>query len=81
MSSAVSSTPAVVSFEDTLARLNEIVAALEGDALPLSEALALFEEGVARLRDANGEIARVDARLSLLVEQADGSFELSELSR
>jgi len=70
-----------VSFEDTLDRLHAIVAALEGDALPLDEALQLFEEGVARLRDANGELARVDAKLSLLVEHADGSFELADLAR
>lgn len=69
-----------MSFEDTLDRLNAIVAALEGDALPLGDALALFEEGVARLRDASGELARVDAKLSLLVEQADGSFELAEFA-
>jgi len=70
-----------VSFEDTLERLHAIVAALEGDALPLDDALRLFEEGVARLRDASGELARVDAKLSLLVEQADGSFELADLAR
>lgn len=70
-----------MSFEDTLERLHAIVAALEGDALPLDDALRLFEEGVARLRDASGELARVDAKLSLLVEQADGSFELADLAR
>lgn len=70
-----------MSFEDTLERLHAIVASLEGDALPLDDALRLFEEGVARLRDANGELARVDAKLSLLVEQADGSFSLAELAR
>lgn len=70
-----------MSFEETLDRLHAIVAALEGDALPLNDALALFEEGVTRLRDANGELARVDAKLSLLIEQPDGSFERAELSR
>ncbi|HEY0777115.1 MAG TPA: exodeoxyribonuclease VII small subunit [Gemmatirosa sp.] len=70
-----------MSFEDTLDRLHEIVAALESDALPLDAALQLFEEGVARLRDAGGELARVDAKLSLLVELADGSFELADVRR
>lgn len=70
-----------MSFEDTLERLHAIVAALEGDTLPLDDALRLFEEGVARLRDAGGELARVDAKLSLLVEQADGSFELADVVR
>ena len=70
-----------MSCEDTLDRLHAIVAALEGDTLPLDDALRLFEEGVARLRDANGELARVDAKLSLLVEQADGSFQLADVAR
>ncbi|GJG88509.1 hypothetical protein tb265_36900 [Gemmatimonadetes bacterium T265] len=70
-----------MSFEDTLERLREIVASLEGDALPLGDALRLFEEGVTRLRDADGELARVDAKLSLLVEQDDGSFVLADLAR
>ncbi len=70
-----------MSFEDTLDRLHAIVAALEGDTLPLDDALRLFEEGVARLRDASGELARVDAKLSLLVERADGTFELADVAR
>lgn len=70
-----------MSFEDSLERLNAIVAALEGEAVPLDDALQLFEEGVARLREASGDLARVDARLSLLVEQPDGSFTLAELAR
>lgn len=68
-----------MSFEDVLSRLHEIVAALEGDALPLGDALALFEEGVGHLREANAALAQVDAKLSLLVEQPDGSFALAEL--
>ena len=70
-----------MSFEDTLERLQAIVAALESDALPLDDALQLFEEGVSRLRDAHGELARVDAKLSLLVEHADGSFALTDVAR
>jgi exodeoxyribonuclease VII small subunit len=33
-------------FEDALARLDEIVAQLEGGRLPLDQALSLYEEGV-----------------------------------
>ena len=70
-----------MSFEDTLDRLHAIVAALEGDTLPLDDALRLFEEGVSRLREAGTELSRVEAKLSLLVEQGDGSFELADLAR
>jgi exodeoxyribonuclease VII small subunit len=34
------------SFEDALARLDEIVAQLEGGQLPLDHALSLYEEGI-----------------------------------
>jgi exodeoxyribonuclease VII small subunit len=47
-----------VTFEETLDRLHAIVADLEGDDLQLDRALALFEEGVERLRAATGELAR-----------------------
>ena len=37
-------------FEDCLARLEQIVAALESGNLPLEESLKVFEEGVALAR-------------------------------
>ena len=70
-----------MTFEDTLTRLQEIVGELEQDGLELDRALALFEEGVARLREANGELARAEAQVRLLVEKTDGSFELPALER
>ncbi len=70
-----------MSFEHTLDRLHAIVAALESDGLPLDDALRLFEEGVTRLRDAGGELDRVEAKLSLLVELPDGTFELADMGR
>lgn len=35
-----------MTFEDSMKRLDEIVKAMEGDKLPLDEALALYKEGV-----------------------------------
>jgi exodeoxyribonuclease VII small subunit len=70
-----------VTFEETLDRLHAIVADLEGDDLQLDRALALFEEGVERLRAATGELARVEARVQQLVETADGELALAELGR
>jgi exodeoxyribonuclease VII small subunit len=67
-----------MTFEESLARLEEIVAELDGDELDLDRALALFEEGVERLRAASDELARADAQVKLLVERADGTFDLPE---
>jgi exodeoxyribonuclease VII small subunit len=62
-------------FEERLARLEEIAAALEGDELELARALTLFEEGIENLRAATEELAQADARIQRLVERADGTFD------
>lgn len=67
-----------MTFEERVARLEAIVAELEGDDLPLARALALFEEGVACLRDASTELAGAEARVQKLVERDDGTFDLAD---
>lgn len=67
-----------MSFEKSLARLEEIVAELDGDGLDLDAALALFEEGVERLRAASAELARAEAQVKQLVERSDGTFDLAD---
>ena len=68
-----------MTFESSLARLEEIVGELEGDALELDAALRLFEEGVERLREASAELSRAEERVRLLVEKTDGTFDLPDL--
>jgi exodeoxyribonuclease VII small subunit len=70
-----------VTFEESLERLEEIVDELSGDGLALDRALRLFEEGIERLREASGELARAEEQVKLLVERSDGSFELPPLER
>ncbi|HUF29280.1 MAG TPA: exodeoxyribonuclease VII small subunit [Gemmatimonadaceae bacterium] len=68
-----------MSYERDLARLDEIVGALERNELELDRAIELFEEGVARLRTASESLARAEAQVKRLVEQSDGSFSLPDL--
>jgi exodeoxyribonuclease VII small subunit len=68
-----------VTFEDDIARLEAIAAELEGDGLALGRALALFEEGVARLRRATTELGRAESQVAVLVEQTEGIFTLRPL--
>ncbi len=63
-----------MTFEQTLARLEEIAAALDRDDLPLEQALQLFEEGIARLREASASLADAEGKVRTLIEQADGVF-------
>lgn len=67
-----------MTFEQDLARLEQIVSALEGDDLTLDGALALFQEGVERLRAAAAELSKAEAQVKLLVEQSDGTFSLDD---
>lgn len=62
-----------------LERLDAIVRALEQEELDLDRALALFEEGVARLRDARTHLAAAELRLTQLREAADGSLDAADL--
>jgi exodeoxyribonuclease VII small subunit len=63
-----------MTFEQDIARLEEIAAELDGDGVTLDRALTLFEEGVERLRRATAELSRAEARVTQLTEQPDGTF-------
>lgn len=63
-----------MTYEESVQRLQVIVTELEGDRLPLAQALALFEEGVARLREATAALSDAEARVQQLVESIDGSL-------
>jgi len=67
------------SLQEDLARLDAIVRALEADDLDLDEALALFEEGVERLRTARERLSVAELRLTQLREAADGSVRVDDL--
>ncbi|MBL8995985.1 MAG: exodeoxyribonuclease VII small subunit [Gemmatimonadales bacterium] len=67
-----------MTFEQTLKRLEEIAAALDRDDVPLEQALVLFEEGIARLREASAALGEAEGKVRTLIEQADGVFEAEE---
>jgi exodeoxyribonuclease VII small subunit len=68
----------MTTFEQRLARLEEIAAELDSDSVELSRALELFEDGIENLRAASEDVARAEARVQRLVERADGSFDIDE---
>ena len=67
------------SLREDLARLEAIVRALEANDLDLDGALALFEEGVERLRTARERLGAAELRLRQLREAADGSVRVDDL--
>ena len=64
-----------MSYEERIDRLQQIVADLEGDGLPLNDALRLFEEGIEILRLASDELTSAEGSVRLLIEHAEGVFE------
>jgi exodeoxyribonuclease VII small subunit len=69
------------SLEQDLNRLDAIVRALEAEDLDLDRALALFEEGIERLRTARERLTEAGVRLRQLREAADGGLKLDDLDR
>jgi exodeoxyribonuclease VII small subunit len=64
---------------DELARLEEIVRKLEAEDVELDTALALFEEGVARLRAARERLVAAELKVQAVLEEADGDIRLTDL--
>lgn len=55
-----------------LRRLEKILGRLEREELELEDALALFEQGVSELREAQKVIAQTELRVERLLQDADG---------
>jgi exodeoxyribonuclease VII small subunit len=71
--------PETAPLADELAKLEEIVRQLEGDDVELDAALALFEEGVARLRAARERLAAAELKVQAVLEAAEGDIRLADL--
>jgi exodeoxyribonuclease VII small subunit len=61
-------------FEQSLARLEEIVRKLESPNLPLDEAMKLFEEGMQLSRDCQKQLEQAEARVEILLKKAGGEM-------
>jgi len=62
-----------VSFEAAIARLDEIVKALEQGKAPLDEALALFEEGTRLLAASGKQLDDAEQKVVRLMKGSDGA--------
>jgi exodeoxyribonuclease VII small subunit len=69
------------SFRDELERLETIVRSLERDDLDLDRALALFQEGVERLRAARSLLERSELTVRRVLEAADGTLTSESVDR
>ncbi len=61
-------------FEQSLARLEEVVKRLESANLSLDEAMKLFEEGVELSRECQKQLEQAEARVEILLKKAGGEM-------
>ncbi len=67
--------PDPIRFEEALARLETLVAALESGELELEDALRDFEEGVGLVRVCSQKLKAAELRIKQLEETVDGPRE------
>ena len=68
-----------MSFEQSLARLDEIVRRMERGDVALDEALSLFEEGTALAKSCNKLLDEAELKVVQLTKGADGTPVETEL--
>ena len=67
-------------FEEAVARLEEIVGQLEDGEIPLDNSLTLFEEGVKLSRFCRSKLDEAEKRISLLLKDDAGIFQREPFS-
>jgi exodeoxyribonuclease VII small subunit len=70
-----------VSFEESLARLEEIVGKLENGEGDLDGMLKLYEEGIALIRVCNTQLQEAEQKVKMLAMQADGTVVLTDFNQ
>lgn len=61
------------SFEDNMARLEQIVRSMERGDVPLEESLKLFQEGTELVRDCGKLLDEAEQQVSKIIAQPDGT--------
>jgi exodeoxyribonuclease VII small subunit len=64
----------LATFEESLKKLDEIVAQLESGNLPLEDSIKLFEEGVQLSAVCKQELENAEGKVQILMKQRDGSM-------
>lgn len=69
-----------MSFSENLERLDLVLRRLETEALPLDEALAVFEEGIGLVRKSQKLLDKAEQKVRLLTQKGEEPFEAKENS-
>lgn len=63
-----------IELEEGMKRLDEVVQKLSGEGISLEESLALYEEGVALVRECNARLESAERKISILRMSDDGEI-------
>jgi exodeoxyribonuclease VII small subunit len=74
MAKKKSDDPAELSFEQRLARLEQIVTKLESGDVGLDESLKLYAEGAGLIKDCRKTLAEAEKKIAKLTEDAAGKL-------
>lgn len=66
------------SFEERLARLEELAERIKEPDLPLEEAVGVFEEGVKLSKGLERDLNRIQGRVDVLLNKAEGGEDEGE---
>jgi exodeoxyribonuclease VII small subunit len=64
----------MATFEESLKKLEGIVAQLERGDLPLEDSIRMFEEGVRLSAQCKQELENAESKVEILLKQRDGSL-------
>ena len=64
----------LATFEESLKKLETIVAQLERGDLPLEDSLKMFEEGMRLSAECKQELDAAEGKVQILLKQRDGSM-------
>lgn len=68
-----------LSLEEAMARLEEVVAQLENDKLPLDKSLKLYEDGVKLASQCANELEAAKRKIQILQQSKDGEIEVVDV--
>ena len=68
-----------MSLEESMARLEEIAAELEGEKLPLDKSLKLYEEGIGIVAKCSEELEAAKRKIKILQQGKDGEIEIVDV--
>ena len=67
------------SFEERLARLEELSEKIKEGEVPLEEAVSLFEEGIKLSKGLEKELSKIERKVEILINQPAGEDEKPEM--